>query len=154
MGSPKGRIYGTQPESGSRGFSGQGPGSGRSAMSGPRDVGGLYRVRTREETSSTRRLQYLANVLGVAQPAALQISVSEAPRASARKYSGFQVLRGDLRGGYVAGIHPDRLRADGMQEGFQSIHKLNETHGRFQGTENENHGAGPGLGTSEQGQRG
>ncbi len=44
-----------------------------------------FEVRTQEETGSTRRLLNLANVLGVAQPAALQISVSEAPRASAQK---------------------------------------------------------------------
>ncbi len=44
-----------------------------------------FEVRTQEETGSTRRLLNLANVLGVAQPAALQISVSEAPRASAQE---------------------------------------------------------------------
>ncbi len=38
-----------------------------------------FEVRTQEETSSKRRLYNLANVLGVAQPAALQISVSETP---------------------------------------------------------------------------
>ncbi len=37
-----------------------------------------FEVRTQEETVSTRRLYNLANVLGVAQPAALQLSVSEA----------------------------------------------------------------------------
>ncbi len=36
-------------------------------------------MRTQEETG------YLANVLGVAQPAALQISASNAPRASAQE---------------------------------------------------------------------
>ncbi len=41
-----------------------------------------FEVRTQEETGSTRRLENLANVLGVAQPAAQQISVIEAPWAS------------------------------------------------------------------------
>ncbi len=40
-----------------------------------------FEVRTQEKTGSTRNL---ANVLGVAQPAALQMSASEAPRASAQ----------------------------------------------------------------------
>ncbi len=42
-------------------------------------------VRTQEETSSASRLYNLANLLGVAQPAALQMSASEAPRASAQQ---------------------------------------------------------------------
>ncbi len=42
------------------------------------------RLRTQEEIGSTRRLQNLANVLGVAQPTALQMSASEASRAAPR----------------------------------------------------------------------
>ncbi len=44
-----------------------------------------FEVRTHEETGSTRRLYNLANVLWVAQPAAIQISVSEAPWVSAQE---------------------------------------------------------------------
>ncbi len=105
-------TYGTQPSTGSQGFIEWGPGARRSATSSCRGDGGARRglqldsleqflasrpetgapqcfypfeVRTQEETGSTRRLYNLANVLGVAQPAALQISVSEALWASAQE---------------------------------------------------------------------
>ncbi len=42
----------------------------------------LFEVRKQEETGTLRKLLNLANVLGVAQPAALQMSASEAERAS------------------------------------------------------------------------
>ncbi len=44
-----------------------------------------FEVRTQEETGFHTKAIDLANVLGVAQPAALQISASEAPRSNAQE---------------------------------------------------------------------
>ncbi len=74
--------FSLRSRAGIRSFSG-----GTAVVATGRDWGGPrcfypFEVRTQEETGSTRRLENLANVLGVTQPAAQQISVIEAPWAS------------------------------------------------------------------------
>lgn len=48
-------------------------------------------VSTREDIGSTLRLQNLSNVLGVAQPTSLQMSVIEVPHTKAQEEATLQV---------------------------------------------------------------